>query len=107
MMVGGLQPVSINRDGDALKIAWADGATTLASFATLRSNCPCASCQHERSQPPDPFKVLKPAEAAAGPPWPVAMNPVGRYAYQIVWNDGHETGIYTLQALRELSRPVP
>jgi DUF971 family protein len=105
MMVGVLRPVSLVRDGDGLTIAWTDGLTTTVSFATLRSNCPCAACLHERSQPPDPFKVLKPSEVAAGPPEPVAMKPVGRYAYQIVWNDGHETGIYTLETLRELSRP--
>ena len=28
--------------------------------------------------------------------------PVGRYAYHIVWSDGHDTGIYTLKMLREL-----
>ena len=34
---------------------------------------------------------------------PVAMTPVGYYAYQIKWNDGHDTGIYPLALLRELS----
>ena len=27
---------------------------------------------------------------------------VGRYAYKIVWSDGHDTGIYTLEHLRSL-----
>jgi DUF971 family protein len=27
---------------------------------------------------------------------------VGRYAYHIVWSDGHDTGIYTLKGLREM-----
>jgi DUF971 family protein len=27
---------------------------------------------------------------------------VGRYAYHIVWSDGHDTGIYTLKMLREM-----
>ncbi len=31
------------------------------------------------------------------------MAPVGYYAYQIKWNDGHDTGIYPLALLRELS----
>jgi DUF971 family protein len=30
------------------------------------------------------------------------MPRVGRYAYKIAWNDGHDTGIYTLQYLRSL-----
>jgi DUF971 family protein len=40
---------------------------------------------------------------AAGPPAPLKMTPVGQYAYQIAWNDGHSTGIYTLATLREVS----
>jgi len=30
------------------------------------------------------------------------MQPIGHYAYQITWNDGHNTGIYPLARLREL-----
>ena len=49
--------------------------------------------------------ILKPEEVAAGAPRPVAMHPRGYYAYQIIWNDGHDTGIYTLDILRGLSSP--
>jgi DUF971 family protein len=35
------------------------------------------------------------------------MPRVGRYAYKIVWNDGHDAGIYTLDHLRELCRLTP
>ena len=31
-----------------------------------------------------------------------AMKPVGHYAYSIDFSDGHDTGIYTLESLREL-----
>jgi DUF971 family protein len=30
------------------------------------------------------------------------MVPVGRYAYKIVWSDGHDSGIFTLEHLRAL-----
>ena len=33
---------------------------------------------------------------------PVKIEPVGRYALQIQWSDGHETGIYPFRRLREL-----
>ena len=33
---------------------------------------------------------------------PVAMTPIGHYAYKITWSDGHDTGIFTLENLREL-----
>ena len=97
-----LRPVAVRRDGDGLRIDWSDGVSTFATFRHLRANCPCAGCQEERAKPPDPFKVLKPNEVAAGPPAPTAMRPVGHYAYQITWNDGHDAGIYTLEFLREL-----
>jgi DUF971 family protein len=106
MSAGELRPVSLRREGDGLRIDWSDGVSTFATFRHLRTQCPCAGCQEERAKPPDPFRVLKPQEVAAGPPAPVAMRPVGRYAYQIVWNDGHDAGIYTLETLRALGQPA-
>jgi DUF971 family protein len=97
-----LNPVSLKREGDGLKIEWSDGVVTFTAWRQLRANCPCAGCIEERGKPADPFRVLTPQEAAAGPPAPVAMRPVGHYAYQITWNDGHDTGIYTLEVLRKL-----
>jgi DUF971 family protein len=32
------------------------------------------------------------------------MKPVGNYAYAISFSDGHDTGIYTIEYLRELGR---
>jgi DUF971 family protein len=100
-----LRPVSLKREGEGLSIQWSDGVTTFATWRHLRANCPCASCIDERAKPPDPFRILSPQEAAAGPPQPVAMKPIGHYAYQITWNDGHSTGIYPVEKLRELSLP--
>ena len=44
--------------------------------------------------------VLKPSELV--PLKPVSITPVGYYAYRIAWSDGHDSGIYTLEHLREL-----
>jgi DUF971 family protein len=33
------------------------------------------------------------------------MKPVGNYAYSIDFSDGHDTGIYTLESLRQLGHP--
>jgi DUF971 family protein len=100
-----LKPLSLRREGDGLRIDWSDGATTFATWRHLRTNCPCAACQEERAKPQDPFRVLSDREVVAGAPAPVAMTPVGHYAYQITWNDGHATGIYTLETLRILGEP--
>jgi DUF971 family protein len=34
--------------------------------------------------------------------YPTAIHYVGRYALQFVWSDGHSTGIYTYEYLREI-----
>lgn len=101
-MADDVRPLSLKREGDGLRIEWSDGVTTSAPFKTLRAKCPCATCVEERGKPVDPFRILTPQEVAAGAPVPVAMTPVGHYAYQIKWNDGHDTGIYPLALLREL-----
>ena len=33
---------------------------------------------------------------------PISIEPVGRYAIQIAWSDGHDTGIYPFDRLRVL-----
>jgi DUF971 family protein len=98
-----LRPTALCKDGpDRLRIDWNDGHRSVYTWKHLRAKCPCASCRDEHSQPADPFHVLSARELEAGPLLPVAINPMGYYAYQITWNDGHDSGIFTLEHLREL-----
>jgi DUF971 family protein len=98
---GPLIPVALRKDGpDRLLIEWSDGHVGQYTWKHLRQECPCAGCREERAKPPDPFRILSPAELA--PLAPLSMPPVGRYAYKIVWSDGHDSGIYTLEHLRAL-----
>jgi DUF971 family protein len=99
-----LRPLSIRKDGDdRLAIEWNDGHRSVHTWQHLRKSCPCAGCREERDKPPDPFHILTGAELAPkGPIRPVSMAPMGHYAYKITWNDGHDTGIYTLENLRAL-----
>ena len=96
-------PVSLRKEGsERLLIDWDDGHRSAYTWKHLRDHCPCAGCREERLNPPppDPFRVLKPNELI--PLAPQSMAPVGRYAYKITWSDGHDTGIFTLEHLREL-----
>lgn len=99
-----LLPVALGKEGDdRLFIEWNDGHRSIYTWKHLREQCPCASCRGEMGQPPDPFRILKPSELVPKPPLaPVEMTPMGHYAYKIAWNDGHDTGIYTLEHLRGL-----
>jgi DUF971 family protein len=102
-------PTSLSRTDDGrLQIAWSDGRTRVYTVKELRDACPCATCREKRtaaaSEPPPLLPVLKPEEAR---PLTVAgMQPVGNYAYSIAFSDGHDTGIFTLELLRELGREV-
>ena len=99
-----LAPLALGKNGaDGLFIEWNDGHRSVYSWRHLRDHCPCASCREETNQPPDPFRILTQSELAPKPPLaPVEMTQVGYYAYKIVWNDGHDTGLYTLENLRAL-----
>jgi DUF971 family protein len=96
-------PQSIRRiDRGGVEITWSDGAKGSYSPRLLREACPCATCREQRAQPATPalLPVLKPEEVA---PLAIAgMKPVGQYAYSIEFSDGHSSGIYTLEYLREL-----
>jgi DUF971 family protein len=94
-------------EGDFLVITWSDGARTRYSFRSLRDACPCATCREKRDAPPPPanlLPVLSPQEAA--PLKVLGMKPVGNYAYSIAFSDGHDTGIYSFERLRELGEAV-
>ncbi len=100
------RPVALSKEGDdRLLVEWSDGVRTGCTWAQLRQNCPCAGCREERLQPPDPFRILKANELV--PLRPVSITPVGNYAYKIVWSDGHDSGLFTLENLRRLSEPCP
>ena len=96
-----IYPVRLQvEDGNRLVIEWSDSVRHVLTWAVLRQNCPCAGCRTEREKPPALFPIIKPEEAQ--PPRARSIQPVGRYAYQIEWNDGHNSGIYTFEFLRRL-----
>jgi len=101
-MPGDFTPRLLKADGHTLSIEWSDGACHHITWRVLRDECPCATCRDRRSQPApaSPLQIIKPEEAA--PVRGTGMRPVGNYAYQIDFSDGHKTGIYPLELLREL-----
>lgn len=95
--------VNINDDG-TLSIVWMDGKTTRHSMAQLRKDCPCAHCRIEREKLSKPGPILRVIDSSAPTPKQaqvVEFSPVGRYALAFLFNDGHSTGIYTFEFLRE------
>ena len=95
-----LTPTALKGDREALEITWSDGAVHRLTWAALRKHCPCATCRVKRDEPPPVFNILKPEEAA--PVRATKMEPIGNYAYHIHFTDGHTSGIYSFELLREL-----
>ncbi len=97
-------PTALERiDPGTLQIRWNDGAVHRLSVRQLRDQCPCATCREQRTtdqQQPPLLPVLSAEETK--PLTLDGMRPVGNYAYCIQFSDGHDTGIFTLEFLRQL-----
>ena len=97
-----------DREARNMTVSWADGHVSLFPFYLLRAACPCAQCRggHEnmRSEPgADVFAAL-PEESPRTKL--TNVRPTGTYAITIVWEDGHDYGIYNWHYLRALC-PCP
>jgi DUF971 family protein len=94
-------------------VVWDDGHRSHYDFAYLRERCPCAVCNDERAHPqrhapptPAALPLYKPRVTAR------SASAVGHYALQFNFSDGHLTGIYSFDYLREICpceqcRPQP
>jgi len=88
---------------DCLQIRWSDGEIRQYAVNELRSNCPCATCREKRKAGPPALTSLQVISKAETQPLRIAkMEAMGRYAYAIHFSDGHDTGLFTLESLREL-----
>lgn len=98
------KPVTVKihlTSGAGVEVVWTDGHASHYDFPYLRDHCPCAVCNDEREK--------KEKEKSKGMPvLPMfkervkarAAKPVGNYAIQIDFSDGHATGIYSFDYLR-------
>ena len=93
--------------GAGVDIVWSDGHASHYDFPYLREQCPCAMCNDEREKK---AQAKFGPGAALGPALPMfkprararSAKPVGNYALQIEFTDGHSTGIYSFTYLREI-----
>ena len=80
-----------------LGVVWEDGHESYYPGHGLRCACACAECVEETSG----RKLLKDDQVPRDVRI-VEIHPVGNYAIAVRWSDGHETGIYPFDRLREL-----
>jgi DUF971 family protein len=96
-----MQPVDIQQIGHEVAIKWEDGSETFIALEKLRRACPCAGCRGEvdimGQLHKGPDQPLSPAAFQLR-----ALNRIGTYALQPIWADGHATGLYSFDYLRQV-----
>ena len=82
-----------------LLIIWDDKNESVLELRELRKRCPCATCLAERDKQSKMYIPL----FAENQVTVKSINQVCNYAVQITWNDGHNTGIYEYNFLKNFS----
>jgi DUF971 family protein len=103
------RPVHLDlKKDEGLSVQWPDGSSDFFPIAFLRRMSPSAETKHLREEmAKNPLTVLPASAARAGPLTAIDAQLVGNYAIRIRFSDGHDTGIYSWQYLRELAKQVP
>ena len=105
-----IKPTELKRLGDTgFRISWKDRHISEYAFSYLRRLCPCAGCSMVRNNGQDVHSLF--SRIDVGNPseidvkqdiCAVEIDLVGRYAVRFRWDDGHNSGIYTFEYLRQI-----
>ncbi len=96
-----MSPKNIQIIQEELAVSWDDGSESYIPLERLRKFCPCASCGGEQD-------IL--GREYRGPPTNYkpesfqlrTFQPVGGYAINFQWGDGHGSGLYPFSLLKKL-----
>lgn len=97
-----MKPKQIKVALGAFEVVWENGESWKIPITYLRDECPCAGCKGETIL----LHTYKPLET--GPKTPemyqlAGVQPVGGYAVQLSWKDGHDSGLYSWEYLKQLA----
>ena len=87
--------LNFDRAKKLLHVGFDDGASFDIPFELLRVESPSAENKGHGGQAPPPVKGKANVSV-------VKAEPVGRYAVRIVFDDGHDSGLYSWELLRKL-----
>lgn len=91
--------IHLRSQQQVLEITWNDHHVSRLHLAYLRGFCPCAGCQGHFAKE---LKFVRGASTTL-----TDVQPVGSYAVRPVWGDGHQTGLYAYEFLRQIEREPP
>ncbi len=90
-----LTRIAWNPTVNTLSLAFADGVQAVLSAEFLRVFSPSAEVRGHGGG--EPMLVIGKSQVKL-----VAVEPVGRYALKLVFDDGHDSGLYDSQTLHQL-----
>jgi DUF971 family protein len=96
-----MKPKQLKVTAGVFEIAWENGETWKIPVDYLRDECPCAGCKGETIL----LHTYRPVNNAPKTPEMYQLKgiqPVGGYAVQLTWKDGHDSGIYSWEYLKQL-----
>lgn len=91
-----VEQLTLRRRSRVLEVAFSDGSHYQLPFEYLRVHSPSAEVQGHG--PGEGVLVVGKQSVDVR-----AIEPVGQYAIRLVFDDGHDTGLYTWAYLRELA----
>ncbi len=89
--------IRLRRTSRLLEVTFSDGSHFQLPFEYLRVHSPSAEVKGHG--PGQEVLVLGKQDVGIA-----AVDPVGQYAVKLVFDDGHDTGLYTWKYLHELGR---
>ena len=98
------QNIKVDRENNKISITWNDAHVSEYSFSLLRAACPCAECRggHDNmGSEPDPDVFNTPITDTKETQLKDVVA-TGSYAISILWEDGHDYGIFKWSFLRAL-----
>jgi len=92
--------IRLDKPSRSLVVDWSDGVRHTFPWPLLRSRCPSATERAARElADKNPLAVLDHVPSSDL----TEIRPVGNYAINLVWSDGHAAGIYTWEYLLKIS----
>lgn len=100
-----LAPTDIQLIGTEVALRWEDGREGFISFATLRAASPSAAVRGERDIFGNQYGGETPRNYVGVEV--KGWERIGNYAIRFDFSDGHRTGLYSYDLLRELGEAPP
>ena len=86
----------VNPGKDTLRVAFSNGSAIVLSAEKLRVESPSAEVRGHGGQKPPPVRGKENVKIQR-------LEPVGNYAVRIVFDDGHDSGLYSWDYLKRLA----